>query len=67
MTAYYRSIFDTVRDFLHDEAMAGDDRILQSYLKPDLLIIDNVGTKQLLTSIERNTATLGQVVTKATD
>ena len=47
MTVYYRSIFDTVRDFLHDEAMEGHDRILQRYLKPDLLIIDDMGMKQL--------------------
>ena len=46
-TVYYRSIFDTVRDFLHDEAMEGHDRILQRYLKPDLLIIDDMGMKQL--------------------
>ncbi len=39
-TVYYRSIFDTVRDFLHDEALAGQERILQRYLKPDLLIIE---------------------------
>jgi DNA replication protein DnaC len=47
MTVYYRSIFDTVRDFLHDEAMEGQERILQRYLKPDLLIIDDMGMKQL--------------------
>lgn len=46
-TVYYRSIFDTVRDFLHDEAMEGHERILQRYLKPDLLIIDDMGMKQL--------------------
>lgn len=46
-TVYYRSIFDTVRDFLHDEAMEGHDRILDRYLKPDLLIIDDMGIKQL--------------------
>jgi DNA replication protein DnaC len=46
-TVYYRSIFDTVRDFLHDEAMEGQDRILSRYLKPDLLIIDDMGMKQL--------------------
>jgi DNA replication protein DnaC len=46
-TVYYRSIFDTVRDFLHDEALAGHERILQRYLKPDLLIIDDMGMKQL--------------------
>ncbi len=38
---------DVVRDFLHDEAMAGHERILQRYLKPDLLIIDDMGMKQL--------------------
>jgi DNA replication protein DnaC len=43
----YRSIFDVVRDFLHDEALAGDDKILAKYLKPDLLIIDDMGMKQL--------------------
>lgn len=46
-TVYYRSIFDTVCDFLHDEAMEGHERILQRYLKPDLLIIDDMGMKQL--------------------
>ncbi len=43
----YRSIFDVVRDFLHDEAMDGHERIMASYLKPDLLIIDDFGMKQL--------------------
>ena len=43
----YRSIFDLVRDFLHDEAFAGQDQILNRYLKPDLLIIDDMGIKQL--------------------
>jgi DNA replication protein DnaC len=46
-TVYYRSIFDTVRDFLHDEALAGQERVLQRYLKPELLIIDDMGMKQL--------------------
>jgi len=46
-TVFYRSIFDTVRDFLHDEALAGQERMLQRYLKPDLLIIDDMGLKQL--------------------
>ena len=46
-TVFYRSIFDTVRDFLHDEAMDGHEKILQRYLKPDLLIIDDMGMKQL--------------------
>ena len=43
----YRSIFDVVRDLLHDEAMDGHERIMASYLKPDLLIIDDFGMKQL--------------------
>ncbi len=46
-TVFYRSIFDTVRDFLHDEAMEGHEKVLQRYLKPDLLIIDDMGMKQL--------------------
>jgi DNA replication protein DnaC len=44
---FYRSIFDVVRDFLHDEALEGQDRILSKYLKPDLLIIDDMGMKNL--------------------
>jgi DNA replication protein DnaC len=43
----YRSIFDLVRDFLHDEAFAGQDKVLAKYLRPDLLIIDDMGMKQL--------------------
>jgi DNA replication protein DnaC len=43
----YRSIFDVVRDFLHDEAMDGHERIMSRYLKPELLIIDDFGMKQL--------------------
>jgi DNA replication protein DnaC len=43
----YRSIFDVVRDFLHDEALEGQDRMLNKYLKPDLLIVDDMGMKQL--------------------
>lgn len=43
----YRSIFDVVRDFLHDEALGGDDKALARYLKPDLVIIDDMGMKQL--------------------
>ena len=43
----YRSIFDVVRDFLHDEAMDGHDRVMARYLKPDLLIIDDFGMKEL--------------------
>ncbi len=43
----YRSVFDVVRDFLRDEAFAGQDKVLTKYLKPDLLIIDDMGMKQL--------------------
>ena len=43
----YRSIFDVVRDFLHDEAFDGQEKMLSRYLKPDLLIIDDMGMKQL--------------------
>jgi DNA replication protein DnaC len=43
----YRSIFDLVRDFLHDESFAGTDKVLTRYLKPDLLIVDDMGMKQL--------------------
>jgi DNA replication protein DnaC len=43
---YYRSIFDVVRDFLHQEAL-GDEKMLMKYLKPDLLIVDDMGMKQL--------------------
>jgi len=46
-TVRYRSIFDVVRDFLHDEAVAGQDKVMARYLKPDLLIIDDMGIKQL--------------------
>jgi len=43
----YRSIFDLVRDFLRDEAFHQQDRVLRRYLKPDLLIIDDMGLKAL--------------------
>jgi DNA replication protein DnaC len=45
----YRSIFDLARDFLHDEAASAteQDKTLARYLKPDLLIIDDMGMKQL--------------------
>ena len=46
-TALYRSVFDVVRDFLHDEAIGEDDTTLARYLRPDLLIIDDMGMKQL--------------------
>jgi len=43
----YRSIFDLVRDFMRDEALKGQEKVLLGYLKPDLLIIDDMGIKQL--------------------
>lgn len=43
----YRSIFDVARDFLHDDAFTGQDKIMNKYLKPDLLIIDDMGIKHL--------------------
>lgn len=46
-TVLYRSIFDAVRDLLHDEAFEGHDRVLAKYLTPDLLILDDMGMKQL--------------------
>ncbi|MCA9245442.1 MAG: ATP-binding protein, partial [Phycisphaerales bacterium] len=47
MTVLYRSIFDVVRDFLHEAALGEDDKLLGRYLKPDLLIVDDMGMKQL--------------------
>ncbi len=44
---YYRSVFDVVRDFMQDEAFGGQDKVLARYLKPDLLVIDDMGIKQL--------------------
>jgi DNA replication protein DnaC len=46
-TVLYRSIFDLVRDFLKDEAFSQQDRVVAKYLKPDLLIIDDMGLKSL--------------------
>ena len=44
---FYRSIFDLVRDFLKDEAFNQQDKTLRRYLKPDLVIIDDMGLKAL--------------------
>jgi DNA replication protein DnaC len=43
----YRSIFDLVRELLSQETLAGETRLLNKYLKPDLLIIDDMGLKIL--------------------
>lgn len=46
-TVLYRSVFDVARDFIKDEAMQGNSGILRKYLKVDLLIIDDMGMKEL--------------------
>jgi DNA replication protein DnaC len=43
----YRSIFDLARDFLGEQDPLQQDRMLAKYLKPDLLVIDDMGMKQL--------------------
>ncbi len=48
MIVLYRSIFDLARDFLEEQTDARQsDKLLAKYLKPDLLIIDDMGMKQL--------------------
>ena len=44
---FYRSIFDVVGDMKQDEALTGTRKHLRSHLKPDLLIIDDMGIKRL--------------------
>jgi DNA replication protein DnaC len=46
-TVLYQSIFDLVRDFAHPEMEGGAERVLTRYLKPELLIIDDMGMKHL--------------------
>ena len=46
-TGLYRSIFDLVRDLAADQALAGQDKLLERYLKPELLIIDDMGLKRI--------------------
>jgi len=43
----YRSIFDLVRELLAQESQVSESRLLNKYLKPDLLIIDDMGLKIL--------------------
>lgn len=43
----YRSVFDMVRDLFEDENLKGHSKMLAQYLKPDLLIIDDMGAKTL--------------------
>jgi DNA replication protein DnaC len=48
MLVLYRSIFDLARDFLgEEETPAQQDKIMSKYLKPELLVIDDMGMKQL--------------------
>ena len=46
-TVLYRSIFDIIRELLRADNMGKQDTALNKYLKPDLLIIDDMGLKQL--------------------
>ena len=43
----YRSVFDLIRDLMQDEALSPERKMLAKYLKVDLLIIDDMGLKQL--------------------
>jgi DNA replication protein DnaC len=43
----YCSIFDLVRDFMKDEAFNQQDKTLRRYLKPDCLIVDDMGLRAL--------------------
>jgi DNA replication protein DnaC len=44
----YRSIFDLARDFMNEETLGDEsNKVLARYLKPDLLVIDDMGMKQL--------------------
>jgi DNA replication protein DnaC len=43
----YRSIFDLVRELREEDALPARGKPLSRYLKPDLLIIDDMGLKQL--------------------
>lgn len=43
----YRSIFDLVRDLMEPDVLSSDRKALARYLKPDLLLIDDMGLKQL--------------------
>ena len=43
----YRSVFNLVRELSAEATPAGESRLLGKYLKPDLLIIDDMGLKIL--------------------
>jgi DNA replication protein DnaC len=46
-TVLYRSIFDAVGELMASETFHERERILRKYLRPDLLIIDDMGLKNL--------------------
>jgi DNA replication protein DnaC len=46
-TVLYRSIFDVVAELMEDDLMIRHKKIMTRYLKCDLLIIDDMGIKQL--------------------
>ncbi len=46
-TVMYRSIFDAVGDLNQAEVLYESAKVLRKYLKPDLLIIDDMGLKRL--------------------
>jgi DNA replication protein DnaC len=43
----YRSVFDLVRELCAEATSSGENRLLSKYLKPDLLIVDDMGLKIL--------------------
>lgn len=43
----YRSIFDLVRELLEEPTQGSESRLMARYLKPDLLIVDDMGLKIL--------------------
>lgn len=43
----YRSIFDTVGELVQAENFGDSSRMMKQYLRPDLLIIDDMGIKKL--------------------
>ena len=46
-TVLYRSIFDTVGELMQAENFGDNSNIMKQYLKPELLIIDDMGIKKL--------------------
>ncbi len=46
-TVLYRSIFDVVAELMEDDLMIRHKKIMTRYLKCDLLIVDDMGIKQL--------------------